>query len=167
MAKLNLPWENPPKPRGKKGQGRKLGYSQGFGTNTDLGRVAEAAFVVISGGKKEHGDEKDQKSPLDVVAGSQGFEVKGQSVEGTEYKSTPKPHEIASKESESRRRKLEGTTAIVVLDPKTKVAHAYVRPGFRTGRLSQRTGWNFAGRAVFENENWRLQKRDPITGRWI
>lgn len=140
-------WKEPPPPKGVRGEGKAGGYSadKAFGTNTALGRVGEVAFAKHTGGEILHPEGKGEQSPLDVLVDGYGFEVKAVSVQATEYKATPKKHEIAQKEQYAKQLGVKPALAIVVLDREAGRAHIYKRDGLATGKLSKNTGWDYIG----------------------
>jgi SPP1 gp7 family putative phage head morphogenesis protein len=140
-------WADPPPPRGRAGERRAGGYSadKAYGTNTRLGRAGEAAFVKAAGGHILHPPGKGEMSPLDVRVDGFGFEVKAVSSLAMGYKATPKPYERAQKEAFAREHGLKPALSIVVMDPITRRAHVYWRPGLMGGRLSRRKGWRYIG----------------------
>lgn len=141
-------WVDPPPPVGRKGESKGgKGYSsdEAYGTNTALGRVGEAAFVKILGGRILHPPGKGEQSPLDVHYDGYGFEVKAVSTKTLGYKATPKKYEQEQKEAYAQQLGLEPALAIVVVDSDTKKAHAYYRDGLASGRLSKARGWQYLG----------------------
>lgn len=149
-----LEWQDPPEPKGQAGERKAGGYSsdRAYGTNTTLGRVGEREFTELTGGKIMHPEGKGEQSPIDVVVGGYGYEVKAVSTESTSFKATPKKYEIAQKAAEAKRLGVKPALSIVVVDRDTNKAHVYWRPGLKGGRLSKNTGWRYAGSTSLDAE---------------
>ena len=144
---VSKPWRDPPPALGVAGQTRRLGHStaDAFGTNTEMGRIGEQAFIDIAGGHLLHPEGRGELSPLDVRIDGYGFEVKSSSTLATGYKASPKPFEINEKRAFAKQIGVKPAMAIVVLDAAKGQAHAYWRPSLATGRLSRATGWRYLG----------------------
>ena len=147
---LEKPWQKPPPPKGlRRGKGLRGGYSsdKAAGTNTALGREGEAAFKRFLGSDAEvlHPPGKGEQSPLDIRFDGYGFEVKSVSTDSTEFKATPKKHEIEEKLAHAKQLGVKPALAIAVIDRDSNRAHFYYRDGMKGGRLSERTGWKYLG----------------------
>src|SRR4051794_21505471 len=90
-------WVDPPKPKGKKGQGKAGGFSATGKTNTEIGDLGEKIVEQLD--LKSLLPPGKRQNPLDAEYDSTGygFEIKTMTTAATQYRIKMKPHEIQSK----------------------------------------------------------------------
>ena len=145
-----LPWQDPPPPRGRKGQRKAGGFTATGETNTKLGDLAEkvvqqlAMESLLPPGKRQN--------PLDVKwdGSNYGFEVKAMTTAAQPpYKVKMKVTEVESKRRYAEENNMVGGVCIVVMDADSGQAWVYWKEGIANGRLNAET-WNFMGVARIE-----------------
>lgn len=149
MTLLEKQWTPPPKPKGVNvGRGGAGGYTADSAatTLTESGRIGEAAFQRLTGGRILHPEGHGEMSPLDVQWDGMGFEVKSVWTDSSRFAAWPKPYEIEQKMRAAEELGLDPALSIVVMDRETNSALVYYRRGLEGGRLSERTGWKFMGK---------------------